>query len=109
LHDGRVTSRGYLALVTQIHEQTTDQFFYRSVTPTKRHRHHVSVYLVERIIGSKVVARIEPLGLVHVKLGDHELVIQGLHRNLVLSGGWHSTRSQRHARVRVVPARVAEG
>jgi hypothetical protein len=96
-------------MVTQIREQTTDQFFYRSVTPSNRHRHHVSVYLVERINGSNVVARIEPLGLVHVKLGDQELVIKGLHRNLALSGRWHSTPSQRHARVRVVRVPGDEG
>jgi hypothetical protein len=94
--------------VTQIHEQATDQFFYRSVAPSSRHRHHVSVYLVQRLNGSKVVARIEPLGLVHVKFGEHELVIKGLHRNLVLSGRWHATRSRRHARVRVVQAPAAQ-
>jgi hypothetical protein len=95
--------------VTLINDLTTEQFFYRSVAPSSQHRHHVSVYLVQRLSGSKVVARIEPLGLVHVKLGEHELVTKGLHRNLVLSGRWHATRSRHHARVRVVALIAAPG
>ena len=91
--------------MTDIDEQAIDQFFYRAAAPSSRHRHQVSVYLVQRLNGSKVVARIEPMGLVHEKLGEQQVVIKGLHRNLVLSGRWHPTRSQRHARVRVVGLR----
>jgi hypothetical protein len=91
--------------VTDIDEQAIDQFFYRALTPSSRHRHQVSIYLVQRLNGSKVAARIVSLGLVHEKLGEQQVVLKGLHRNLVLSGRWHPTRSRRHARVRVVALR----
>jgi hypothetical protein len=85
--------------------QSQERYFYRSATSSNRHR--VSVYLVEYQRGSKVVARIEPIGLMHESLGEHDLVIQGLRRNLVLSGRWHQTSSQHHARVRLTQARSA--
>jgi hypothetical protein len=78
-----------------------DRYIYRSARTSSRHRRRVSVYLVEYFRDSKVVARIEPLGLVHESLGEHELVLQGLRRNLVLSGRWNQTSSQHHDRVRV--------
>lgn len=37
----------------------------------------------------------------HESLGEPDLVIQGLRRNLVLTGSWHQTPSQHHDRVRV--------
>jgi len=82
-----------------------ERYFYRSAAASSRHRHRVSVYLVEYQRGSTVVARIEPMGLLHESLGEHDLVLQGLRRNLVLTGPWHATSSQHHARVRVVSAR----
>jgi hypothetical protein len=87
--------------------QSKERYFYRSASSSNRHRHRVSVYLVEYQRGSKVVARIEPIGLVHETLGEHDLVIQGLRRNLVLTGRWHQTPSQHHARVRLTIARSA--
>ena len=86
---------------------TDERYFYRSATSSTRHRHRVSVYLVEYLRDSKVVARIEPIGMIHESLGEHELVIQGLRRNLVLTGRWHPTPSQHHARVRVMTPRRA--
>ncbi|MGA2295285.1 MAG: hypothetical protein ABSG24_08705 [Acidimicrobiales bacterium] len=82
-------------------DQTPERYFYRAAMSSRRHRHRVSVYLVEYLRGSKVVARIEPMGLVHESLGEPDLVIQGLRRNLVLTGTWHHTQSQHHDRVRV--------
>ena len=87
--------------------QSKERYFYRSASSSNRHRHRVSVYLVEYQRGSKVVARIEPIGLVHETLGEHDLVIQGLRRNLVLTGRWQQTPSQHHARVRLTTARSA--
>jgi hypothetical protein len=87
--------------------QPEERYFYRSATSSKQHRHRVSVYLVEYQRGSKVVARIEPIGLMHESLGEHDIVIQGLRRNLVLSGRWHQTPSQHHARVRLTTAKSA--
>ena len=78
-----------------------EQFLYRAVASSKRHRHRVSTYLVERYEDSAVVARIESLGLVHERLVDHELVLRGLRRNLVAVGSWQPTASRHHARVRV--------
>jgi hypothetical protein len=87
--------------------QSHERYFYRSATASNRHRRRVSVYLVEYQRGSKVVARIEPIGLMHESLGEHDLVIQGLRRNLVLTGRWQATPSQHHARVRLATPRSA--
>jgi hypothetical protein len=83
-----------------------EQYFYRSLTTSSRHRSRVSAYFVQRLRGSSVVARIEPLGLVPSSIGDEQLAIQRLRRNLVVAGTWQATTSGRHSRLRVVPARA---
>jgi hypothetical protein len=86
--------------------RTIEQYFYRSATTSKRHRNRVSAYLVERFADSTVVARIEPLGLVHTAIGEQELAIARLRRNLIVAGSWQATPSRHHDRIRVVPANV---
>jgi|ERR1039458_9177039 hypothetical protein len=83
-----------------------EQFFYRSSITSNRHRNRVSAYFVQRLRGSKVVARIEPLGLVPASISDEQLAIQRLKRHLVAAGTWQKTSSGHHSRQRVVPARV---
>ena len=78
-----------------------EQYFYRAVGPSRRHRRRVSTYFVERYEDSPVVARIESLGLVHERMVDHELLLRGLGRNLIAVGPWQPTASRHHARVRV--------
>ena len=86
-----------------------EQFFYRSSRTSNRHRNRVGAYYVQRIRGSKVVARIEALGLVPSSIGDEQLAIQRLRRNLVVAGSWQKTPSGHHLRQRVTPADVAFG
>jgi hypothetical protein len=81
-------------------------YFYRSATTSKRHRNRVSAYLVQRFADSTVVARIEPLGLVHTVIGEQELAIARLRRNLIVAGSWRPTPSRHHDRIRVAPANV---
>ena len=85
-------------------EYEIEQYFYRSVTASNRHRNRVSAYYVQRFEGSTVVARIESLGLVHTSIGEEQLAIQRLRRNLVVAGTWQPTASRHHARIRVAPA-----
>jgi hypothetical protein len=92
--------------MTEMPGQTGERYIYRSASSSMRHRKRVSAYLVEYLRGSKVVARIEPLGFVHQTLGEPELVLQGLRRNLVLSGRWYHTSSQHYDRVRVTAPRA---
>ena len=73
---------------------------------SSRHRNRVSAYFVERRRGSTVVARIEPVGLVPTSIGDEQLAIQRLRRNLVVAGVWQETPSGHHVRLRVVPVAV---
>src|SRR5579863_5077570 len=87
-------------------EPPVEEYFYRSTTSSSRHRNRVSAYFVQRLRGTNVVARIEPLGLVPSSIGDEQLAIQRLRRNLVVAGTWHETPSGRHSRLRVAPARV---
>ena len=84
------------------------QYFYRALGPSRRHRHRVSTYFVERYEDSAVVARIESLGLVHERLVDQELLLRGLRRNLVAVGSWQPTPSRHHSRVRVDLATVRQ-
>jgi hypothetical protein len=87
-------------------ETEAEQYFYRSSISSSRHRNRVSAYFVERLQGSNIVARIEPLGLVPTSLRDEQLAIQRLRRNLVADGLWQETSSGHHQRQRVVPAEV---
>jgi hypothetical protein len=80
---------------------SAERYFYRSARVNAQRDSMVSLYLVERCHGSPVVARIEPLGLVHSRIGDHEIALYGLRRNLVSVGPWRATHSARHARVAV--------
>jgi hypothetical protein len=88
-------------------DHEVERFFYRSALTSTRHRNRVSAYFVERQRGSKVVARIESLGLVPTSIGDEQLAIQRLRRNLVVAGAWQQTPSGHHVRQRVLPAIVA--
>ncbi|MGB8196281.1 MAG: hypothetical protein WCF25_04660 [Acidimicrobiales bacterium] len=90
---------------SKVHE--VERYFYRSASTSTRHRNRVSAYFVERHRGSKVVARIEPLGLVPTSIGDEQLAIQRLRRNLVVAGAWHQTPSGHHVRQRVLPSDIA--
>jgi hypothetical protein len=87
-------------------ESEVEQFFYRSALTSTRHRNRVSAYYVQRMRGSNVVARIEALGLVPASIGDEQLAIQRLRRNLVAAGAWRETPSGHHVRQRVVLADV---
>jgi hypothetical protein len=77
------------------------RYLYRSARRSLGRDAMVNVYLVEPCFGSTVVARIEPLGTVHARIGEHESALRGLGRNLVSVGPWCTTRSMRHTRVRV--------
>jgi hypothetical protein len=87
-------------------EPEVEQYFYRSARTSSRHRNRVSAYFVERRRDSVVVARIEPLGLVPTSIGDEQLAIQRLRRNLVVAGAWQATPSGHHVRLRVMPVEV---
>ena len=84
----------------------SERYFYRGAAPARGHRHSVSAYLVERLEGSPVVARIETLGLVRRGTPERDLLARGRRRNLVVAGSWHFTHSRHHARVRVRSERV---
>jgi hypothetical protein len=92
--------------MTMSAEPEVERFFSRSAATSSRHRNRVSAYFVERQRGSTVVARIEPLGLVPTSIGDEQLAIQRLRRNLVVAGAWQKTSSGHHVRLRVLPAEV---
>ena len=83
-----------------------EQYFYRSTAKSSRHRNRLSAYFVQRLRGSNVVARIEPLGLVPESIGDEQLAIQRLRRNLVVAGTWEVIPSGLYARLRVAPAEI---
>ena len=83
-----------------------DRYFYQARRPAKDQPRRVSAYLVERLIGSNIVARVEPLGRVARAHPEVELTLEGVRRNLELVGSWRDTKSHHHARVQV---RTREG
>jgi len=87
--------------MASINDELVQRYFYRSSTTSRKHQHQVSAYLVERRFDSNVVARIEPLGLVNTRIGEHEIALRGLRRNLVSFGSWQPTLSSRHSRIKV--------
>ena len=91
----------FYILGMKIYEEMTEQFLYRTVSPTKRHRYRVSAYLVKKLKGTNVVARIEPLGFINESLARHEIAMVGLQKNLVARGGWEETKSRNHVRIQV--------
>jgi hypothetical protein len=76
-----------------IRERVTEQYIYRSDVPSSLHRGQASWYLVERLEGSNVVARIDALGLLPAsrKVTDA----------LGVAGPWRATPSRHHVRARV--------
>jgi hypothetical protein len=82
-------------------DHEVERYFYRSASMSTRHRNRVSAYFVELRRGAKVIAHIEPLGLVPTSIGDEQLAIQRLRRNLAVAGAWQETPSGHHVRQRV--------
>jgi len=82
-------------------EEVVDRFLYKSNIPSKLHRNRVETYLVERLKGSNIVARIQPLGLVPERVTDQDAALAVLRHNLVVVGGWRATARRHHSRARV--------
>ena len=85
-------------------EKVTAQYVYRSEVPSERHRRLTSWYLVARLEGSNVVARIDALGLFPSSrtLGASSSPAPG---DLVRTiGPWAATASGHHAKVMVALA-----
>jgi hypothetical protein len=74
-------------------EHVTEQYIYRSGVPSSRHRGQASWYLVARLEGSNVVARIDALGL----LPTSRIVADAMG----VVGPWRATPSRHHVRARV--------
>lgn len=90
---GDVTGALYFVVVATNQEHITEQYIYRSGVPSSQHRGQASWYLVARLEGSNVVARIDALGLLPTsrKVSDALGVV----------GPWRATPSRHHVRARV--------
>ena len=74
-------------------EHVTEQFVYRSHVATSRHSGQASWYLVARLEGSNVVARIDALGLMPAS--------RIVSDSLGVVGPWRATPSRHHVRARI--------
>jgi hypothetical protein len=81
----------------------TAHYVYRSEVFSSRHRRHVSLYLVARLEGSNVVARIDSLGLVSTLQRTSVTKARGQRRALKVVGPWRQTTSRHHSKVLVSP------
>jgi hypothetical protein len=86
-------------------ENIKEQYVYRSEVPSDRHRRLVSWYLVARLEGSNVVARIDSLGLFPASRKVGVSTNSPSPADLVRTvGAWESTASGHHSKVIVTLA-----
>ncbi|MHB8380613.1 MAG: hypothetical protein ACYDB2_12020 [Acidimicrobiales bacterium] len=85
----------------------TARYVYRSEVSSSRHRRQVSLYLVARLEGSNVVARIDSLGLVSTLQKTSVTKVSGRRAVLTFVGPWRRTTSRHHSKVLVAPMRNA--
>lgn len=90
-------------------DAVVDRFLYKSTAAPTRHRNRVETYLVERLKGSNVVARIQPLGLVPERASDVEAALAVLQHDLVVVGGWRVTARRHHTRAKLRPRQESSG
>jgi hypothetical protein len=83
----------------------TAHYVYRSEVISSRHRRHVSLYLVARLEGSNVVARIDSLGLVSTLQRTGVTKVNAKRGALKVLGTWRQTTSRHHSKVLVAPIR----
>jgi len=81
----------------------TAHYVYRSEVYSSRHRHDVSLYLVARLEGSNVVARIDSLGPVSTLERTGVAKVKGQRGALKVLGTWRQTTSRHHSKVLVAP------
>ncbi|HEV3267482.1 MAG TPA: hypothetical protein VGZ68_03705 [Acidimicrobiales bacterium] len=81
----------------------TAHYVYRSEVVSSRHRRQVSLYLVARLEGSNVVARIDSLGLVSSAQRSGVVNAPGERGALTIVGRWRQTTSRHHSKVLVAP------
>jgi hypothetical protein len=81
----------------------TAHYVYRSEVFSSRHRREVSLYLVARLEGSNVVARIDSLGLVSTLQRTRVTRVRGQRGALKVVGPWRQTTSRHHSKVLVSP------
>ncbi len=79
----------------------TAHYVYRSEVVSSRHRRHASLYLVARLEGSNVVARIASLGLVSTSQRNGDAKVSSKRSPLKPVGPWRSTTSRHHSKVLV--------
>jgi hypothetical protein len=84
-------------------ELVTAHYVYRSEVFSPRHRREVSLYLVARLEGSNVVARIDSLGLVSTLKRVGGTTVHAKSGELRVVGQWRPTTSRHHSKVRVSP------
>jgi hypothetical protein len=81
----------------------TAHYVYRSEVFSSRHRREVSLYLVARLEGSNVVARIDSLGLVSTLQRTSVNKVRGQRGAMKVVGPWRQTTSRHHSKVLVAP------
>ena len=84
-------------------ELITAHYVYRSEVLSSRHRRQVSLYLVARLEGSNVVARIDSLGFVSTLQRAGVAKVRGQLGALKVVGAWRQTTSRHHSKILVAP------
>jgi len=77
-------------------------YFYCSTNEGSQYRGRQTLYLVHSLTGSKVVAYIQPIEMVHTEYVKEDAQIAAVKNGFVLAGGWSDTKRKKHRRIKAI-------
>ena len=78
------------------------RYFYLAGEDDTHHKNKNSAYLVERLVGSNVVARLHSLGMVSGFAPEEMLSIEAMKQDLSFVGDWSETKSKKNKKIRLI-------
>lgn len=88
--------------MAKMDDQISRRYVYQSQHDTSKHKGKKSVYLVEQMRGSNVIARVKPLGMVRETTAVEEITIALINESITVVGKWAKTKRGHHSRSRAV-------
>lgn len=83
-------------------EIVVSRHFYLASDDSPQHKNKNSAYLVEKLRGSNVVARIRSMGMVSGFAPEDMLEIEAMKNDLSLAGDWVETKKRKHKKIRLI-------
>jgi hypothetical protein len=83
-------------------EVVVKRYFLLADSDSPKHPNKKSAYVVEKLHGSNVVARIRSVGMVSGYAPEEMLAIEADKLNFSMAGDWELTKGKRHKKIRLV-------